>query len=234
MDFKGIIFDFNGVLIWDSHLHEQVWRQYALQLRGTPLTDEEFATHFLGRVNKSCLEYLTGREIAGQELEDFTQDREGLYRKLFLEARDEFGLSPGATELLDVLVSRGIPHTIATSSEKTNLDFFFGELHLSRWFDIDLVVYDDGTLQSKPAPDMYLKAAAKLGLEPKDCLVVEDAISGIQAAHRAGIGTIIALVPSQEHESVRQLPGVSRVISNLGELLPLVPTNGPILDRGFR
>jgi HAD superfamily hydrolase (TIGR01509 family) len=219
MNYRGIIFDFNGVLIWDSHLHEQVWRQYALQLRGIPLTDEELAARFHGRVNKLCFEYLAGKEITGQELKEYIHERESLYRRLYLEQKPKMKLSPGAIELIDLLVGKRIPHTIATSSERTNLDFFFEQLHLAKWFDFNLVVHDDGSFPGKPAPDIYLKAAAQLGLEPKDCLVVEDALSGIQSAYSAGIGTIVALAPEERHGAMTQLQGVSRVISNLSELI---------------
>jgi beta-phosphoglucomutase-like phosphatase (HAD superfamily) len=124
MKFDGIIFDFNGVLWWDSHLQEQAWMQFSAQIRGTPFAEHELAVHIHGRTNQHTLEYLTGRSLPQAELAQLTQQKESLYRQLCLDAGQDFCLSPGAMELLDYLVSRDIRRTIATASEKTNLDFF--------------------------------------------------------------------------------------------------------------
>lgn len=64
---------------------------------------------------------------------------------------------------------------------------------MERWFDPEKIVYDDGTLPGKPNPDIYLKAARTIGLAPSRCVVVEDAVSGIEAARRAGAGYIVAM-----------------------------------------
>ncbi len=187
MKFKGIIFDFNGVLLWDSHLHVQAWQQFALKLRGYEFDSDEFSIHVHGRTNSHILSYLIGRVLQSQELNDLSQMKETVYRKLCLSQGKPFALSLGATDLLDFLVKNNIPRTIATASEKTNLDSFITHLSLKQWFDVNLIVYDDGQLPGKPAPDLYLKAADNLGLPPQECIVVEDAISGIQSAHAVNI-----------------------------------------------
>jgi len=218
MRFKGLIFDFNGVLWWDNHLQEQAWRQFSSKIRGVSLSEEEIAVHVHGRNNQHCLEYLTGRPVQGDELQQLTRQKEAIYTRLCLDQGQNFKLSPGAIPLLDFLVAHRIPHTIATASEKNNLDFFRKHLHLDRWFDVEHIVYDDGTRRGKPAPDFYLQAARNLGLEPASCVVVEDARSGIQGAYKAGIGHIIALGPVHTHDRLRQLEGVSRVIENLDHI----------------
>lgn len=218
MKFEGIIFDFNGVLWWDTHLQEMAWKQFSAEIRGKPFSCEEITVHVHGRNNGYTLEYLTGKPVAGDELERLTQKKETIYRQLCLEQRSEFKLSPGAVELLDYLVARNIPHTIATASEKTNLDFFVEHLSLMKWFDMTKVVYDDGGRPGKPAPDIYLEAAKRLGLEPGQCVVVEDSNSGIEAADAAGIGYIIALGQVGRHHRLRQLQGVNQVVKNLGEI----------------
>ena len=87
-----------------------------------------------------------------------------------------------------IYAHNNIPRTIATSSEITNVQFFIQHLSLHRWFDVTKIVYDDGVRPGKPAPDMYLAAARNIGIAAGECMVVEDAISGLQAAHAAGIG----------------------------------------------
>lgn len=218
MKYGGIIFDFNGVLWWDDHLQEKSWRQFSAELRGWPLSADEIAVHVHGRNNGHTLEYLLGRPVAGEELWELTQRKETIYRRLCLDPGVQFKLSPGAEELLDYLTAHGIPRTIATASEKTNLDFFVEHLHLDHWFDVRLIVYDDGTRPGKPAPDIYLQATSNLGLAPAQCIVVEDSRSGIEAARLAGIGHIIALGPASRHSELARLEGVSTVVKDLRHL----------------
>lgn len=216
--FKGIIFDFNGVLWWDSHLQEQAWRQFSAEIRGWTLSEEEYAVHVHGRNNQHTLEYLAGRSVHGDELEQLSGKKEGIYRQLCRDQGPGFELSPGATELLNHLVDHQIPHTIATASGRANLDFFVEHLSLDKWFEIERIVHDDGARPGKPAPDIYLQAACNLALEPASCVVVEDSRSGIQAACSAGIGHIIALGPASTHKQLAQLAGVGAVIETLEQI----------------
>ena len=78
---------------------------------------------------------------------------------------------------------------------KENLEFYFEVFGLGKWFNFENLVYDNGTFPGKPAPDIFLIASQKLNLKPEDCLVVEDAYSGILAAKKAHIGKIIAIDP---------------------------------------
>lgn len=214
----GILFDFNGVLFWDSHLQERAWRELSGEVRGTPFSDEEMLLIVHGRTNAYILEHLLGHPPGNEELRELAERKEATYRRLCLAAGESFQLSPGAIPLLDALKRGGMPITIATSSPRANLDFFIEHLALERWFDPAVIVHDDGTFPGKPAPDVYLRAAARLELEPSACVVVEDAISGIEAARRAGAGKIIALGPVERHGALRALAGVGAVITGLGEL----------------
>lgn len=218
MKFKGLIFDFNGVLWFDNHLQEQAWKQFSTAVRGLPLSTEEMAVHVHGRNNPYTMEYLTRREIKGAELDQLIQQKETIYRQLCLEQGQNFKLSPGAIPLLEFLVAHHIPHTIATASEKTNLNFFIQHLHLDQWFEIDQIVYDNGRRPGKPAPDIYLQAAANLKLTPAECMVIEDSHSGLEAAYAAGIGYIVALGPASKHTQLARFAGVNRVIESLQQL----------------
>jgi len=217
MKYDGIIFDFNGVLWWDSHLHEYAWKQFSDSVGSRAFSNEEIRVHVLGRTNLHCLKYLLGRPVTGDDLERLTQQKETIYRQLCLKQGIDFKLSPGAIELLDYLVAHDTPRTIATGSEKTNLDFFVTHFLLKKWFNLIQVVYDNGSRPGKPAPDMYLEAASRIGLEPAQCIVVEDSDSGIKAAHAAGIGLIVALGPADTHHRLTKLKGVNRVVESLEE-----------------
>jgi beta-phosphoglucomutase-like phosphatase (HAD superfamily) len=218
MAFKGIIFDFNGVLWWDGPLQVESWQRCAHSLRGRFFSEEELDLCMHGRTNRDVFSYLMGREVGGGELATLIHRKESAYRQGCLSQGERFALSSGAAALLAFLMDCGIPHTIATSSERTNLDFFVEHLELSKWFTIPDIVYDDGTLPGKPAPDIYLRAAANLGLKPAECVVVEDAHSGIQAARAARIGHIIAIGPRSTHDRLRGIEGVNEVVENLGQI----------------
>lgn len=217
MKYQGIIFDFNGVLLWDAELQARAWQVMAVRLRGCEMTEDELAIHMHGRPNAYVISYLLGHEVGGAELGDLIRAKESFYRHLCLENPHQFVLSPGSRDLLDVLVEHKIPRTIATSSEITNLKFFTQHLNLDRWFEVGKIVYDDGIRPGKPAPDVYLAAAESLQIVPNECVVVEDAISGVQAARAAGIGCIIGIGPSATHPRLRIHEGVFVVIESLAQ-----------------
>ena len=217
-NFRGLIFDFNGVLFWDDALQRESWREFATLLRGELLTDSEIDVHIHGRNGQYSLEYLLGHPLSPAEAEALTEQKEIIYRQMCLSLGKDFKLSPGAVELLFILVNHKIPHTIATASAKNNVAFFVQHLGLDTWFDLEKIVYDDGHTPGKPAPDLYLQAARNLNLDPEECVVIEDSLSGIQAAHNAGIGHIIALGPVDSHKGLISSQGVDQVILNLSQV----------------
>lgn len=216
--FEGLIFDFNGVLFWDDTIQNASWRTFASRLREKPLTNEEIELHVKGRNGKYTLEYLLGKEISQKEAEKFTEQKESIYRQMCLDLGDRFKLAPGAADLLETLQIHKVPFTIATASGKKNVDFFFRNLALDTWFELKTIAYDNGKIPGKPAPDLYLLAAKKLGVKPKACVVIEDSRSGIQAARNAGIGYIIAFGPRENHNVLTRLEGVNQILEALAEV----------------
>jgi HAD superfamily hydrolase (TIGR01509 family) len=214
-EFAGLIFDFNGVLLWDNELHEEAWRIYSARLRGFPLSLAEMHAHVHGRVNADIFAYLVGKPVPETELPELAEEKESIYRELFLTAKVPPQLSPGAIELLDDLQEKNIPIAIATSSAEPNVKFYVHQLKLDRWFAPERLVYDQGLFPGKPAPDIYLEAARRLVLQPGNCIVIEDSLAGIHAAAAAGIGWIIALGPEARHPVLSAVPGVNELIHSL-------------------
>lgn len=215
--YAGVIFDFNGVLLWDNHLHEAAWRRFSAHLRGAPMTDAEMVHAVHGRVNRDIFEYVLGRKIGEEELGQLADEKETIYRQLALDSIDTYHLSPGAIDLLDFLVAHDIPRAIATSSPWVNVAFFIEHLDLHRWFSPEHIIYDRGLYPGKPAPDIYLEAVGRLGGDPSSYVVVEDSIAGIRSAHDAGIGAIAGIGPADGHAALANLPGVAVVIEDLGQ-----------------
>lgn len=219
---KGVIFDFNGTLFWDSHMHLQAWREFSAKLRGTPFSDDEMRKYMFGRTNADIIAYAMGQKQPDDVVERLAKEKESHYRDMCRKDLEHFVLAPGAVEFLDFLKDNNIPRTIATMSEKDNVDFYIEGFHLEQWFDIDKIVYSDGTILGKPAPDIFLKAASKLCLSPADCLVFEDALSGIEAAKRAGIGKIVAVASMESRDYYENIEGISDIISDFTNVEDLI------------
>ena len=214
---KGIIFDFNGTLYWDSQLHYDAWREYSKMIRGYEFSDEEMRDKMFGHTNEDIIEYAIGQKPTKEMVEKYGKEKEALYRKRCLLDPDNFKLAPGAIEFLDYLKANNIPRTIATMSEWDNVEFYIKEFHLEKWFDLDKIVFSDGTIPGKPAPDIFQIAADKISLNPSDCVVVEDAIAGIKSAKSAGIGKIIAIASLEPVEFYQKIDCVEEIINNFYE-----------------
>lgn len=215
--YKGIIFDFNGTLYWDSPKHKEAWVEFSRRLRGTPFSDEEMLKYMFGRTNEEIIKYAIGKQPTPEMVKKLAFEKEEVYRNMCLKDKDNFHLADGVVEFLDFLKENNIPRTIATMSEKDNVDFYIKHFHLANWFDLDKIVYSDGTIPGKPAPDIYEIAAKNIGLKPKECIVVEDAISGIESARAAKIGKIIAICSEESPELYKSIPAVSEIINSFRE-----------------
>lgn len=218
VNMQGIIFDFNGTLFFDSHLHYEAWRIYSKKLRGYEFTDDEMREKMFGRTNADIIEYAIQRKPDKELVIKLSKEKESLYREQCLKDRKNLVLAPGAEKFLDFLKENNIKRTIATMSEFDNVQFYIKEFKLEKWFDIDKIVYSDGNIKGKPAPDIYKIASKNIGLNPEDCIVVEDAISGIQSAEKAGIGMIIAIASIEKDSLYAKLPCVKKIIHNFDEI----------------
>lgn len=214
MRYKGIIFDFNGTLFFDSEMHLEAWREFSRRLRGTAFSDDEMRKYMFGRTNKDIIQYAISKEPTPEMVEQLAYEKESLYRDMCRDMGDRCKLAPYAIDFLNYLKENNIPRTIATMSEKDNVDFYIEHFKLENWFDIDKIVYSNGKIKGKPAPDIYEIAAKKLELSPTDCIVVEDAISGIEAARAAGIGKIIAIASMEPIELYKSIPAVTQIITD--------------------
>jgi len=186
MAFKGLVFDFNGTLVWDTPYHNRAFDIF-LEKHGISLSDEEKSVKIYGKTNEDIMRGLFDRNLTPTEIYDFSIEKETIYQRLII---DDLRFAPGAEDLFDDLKLKAIPFTIATSADIFNVDFYYREMKLERWFDRKKVVYNDGTLKGKPEPDIFLRAARRLQLSPAELIIFEDSKAGIKAAERAGVGKI--------------------------------------------
>jgi beta-phosphoglucomutase len=180
----AVIFDLNGVLVDDIPYHKQAWIELSAKL-GHPMTERDFEVKFNGRRNEEILRMLVGDTLSLEESNRLAEEKEAVYRKRYAP---HIVAAPGALSLLRELKERGIPVGIATGAPRVNVDFVFEHLPLQEY--IQTVVYAEEVKEGKPHPEVYLKAASRLGVSPEICVVFEDALLGIQAARSAGMKVV--------------------------------------------
>src|SRR3989338_7671381 len=189
MVYKGMIFDFNGVLLDDADVHRASWGHIIDKYQGKSIAPDEWV-QFEGQSNKQIMAHIFQNQ-PDLDIEPLRHEKFHKYKEVFAEKRHELRLTDGAIELFEKLKLKNVAFTIATSSWEHSFNLFWNEFDLKQWFDQDKVMYADDSFVSKPEPYIYLKTAAKLQLKPEECVVVEDAKSGIIAAVQAGIGYVI-------------------------------------------
>lgn len=214
---KGVIFDFNGVIVDDYPIQKEAWSHMSQKIRKMDVTDLEMINNIRGVITKDTLLWMSGNSLDSKQLDELAKEKEAIVKKMYIQS-PLFCLNKGLSEFLDDLSLKDIPRTIATSSSLEDITFSFDRLELDKWFNINLVVYNDGSYRGKPAPDPYLKAASKLSLYPSDCAIIEDAGSGIKSAYAAGCTNIVALGSDERLEKLKQLPGVIISVHDFTEL----------------
>lgn len=194
MSIKGFLFDFDGTLFFNSEQHLISTGRVFEKYYGIPAPDEEtMINKIFGRTNKTIVLENIDKNAADEDIQIYEDRKEQAYRELCLKNSAELHLTQGAPELLDYLKDNGIPCCMATGSPLSNVDFYREQFGIDKWFGNGNLLYADGSFPGKPAPDIYIAAAKRIGLDPSECVVFEDGTSGIQAAHDAGCGGIVAV-----------------------------------------
>ncbi len=190
---KGVLFDFNGTLFFDSQLHIKSFKKYFTSRGKEEPSEEYIVTEIFGRNNPTIYAEQFNPNASEEEWQAFADEKEGLYRKLCLDSPELMKYTDGVPEMLDYLKENSIPYCLATGSGMDNISFYMENMGLGRWFDMDNIVYFDGSFKGKPEPDTYLLAAQRLGLDASECIVFEDGTSGIMAAQRANAAAVVCV-----------------------------------------
>ena len=183
MNFKAVIFDLDGVICFTDEYHYRAWQKMA----------DELGVYFDRKINNRLrgvsrmeslgiiLERYEGEPLSDERKVELATYKNDLYRES-LKEMSPADLSDEVKNTLDALRAKGLKLGIGSSSKNT--PFILGQIGLGTYFD---AVSDGNNItHSKPDPEVFLKAAQFLGMDPSDCLVVEDAVSGAEAGHRGG------------------------------------------------
>jgi len=208
MSDAGIIWDVDGTLVDTAELHFEAWLELCRGL-GRPFTRADFAATF-GRRNPEIFRVLFGDRFSDAEIDELAFRKEELYRSA---ARRGVELLPGVRPLLEALKADGFRQAIGSSAPRANVALILEMTHSASLFDAISCAED--TTRGKPDPEVFLVAARKLGLSPQRCVVMEDAVAGVEAARNGGMKCIAVSFVGHHPEEKLRGAGADLVVKTL-------------------
>ena len=190
---KGVLFDMDGVLVNNLEIHRQAFAEF-FRRYGVERTFDELSRVF-GKGNDDIMGELMPADVVERVgIRQLGYEKEAIYREIYAPI-----ITPqsGLLAFLAECESEGLRSAVGSSGYKANVDFVLDKCNIRRYFEA--TVAGDEVTRCKPDPEIYLTAAAKLGLAPYECIVFEDAEAGIEAAKRAGM-KVVALATTFDRE----------------------------------
>lgn len=203
---RGVLWDMDGVLVDTGECHFWSWSK-VLPKYGIPYDRQLFRATF-GMNNVETLRTLAGHELAPELVTEISERKEELFRR---GVRERVQPLPGVLEWLARLEAAGWCQAIASSAPMANIDVLVDALDLRHWFD---AIVSGADLPGKPDPTLFLSVARAIAVSPDHCIVVEDAVAGVEAARRAGMQCIAVTTTNP----VDRLAAATIVVNRLDEL----------------
>ncbi|MEV7197903.1 HAD family hydrolase [Streptomyces sp. NPDC093510] len=212
MRYELVIFDNDGVLVDSEPLSNTILAGYLTEL-GHPTSYEDSLRDYMGaavhRVHDLVL------ERSGQRLpEDFD---DVFHSRVFAAFERELKPVEGAVDVLEKLAADGVAYCLASSGSHERIRVGHQKAGLDKWFDEGRVFSSQDVGRGKPAPDLFLYAAERMGVAPEKCVVVEDSPLGVQAAVAAGMDVLgfTAMTPAERLVGATALFGDMRELADL-------------------
>ena len=177
---KAVIWDMDGVIADTARYHLQAWQQ-TFRKRGVNFTEDDFK-HRFGQRNDTIIRDAIGESISPDEVDTIAGEKEADYRRRVAQNLKPL---PGVIALINSLTADGVKMAIASSAPPENIQLVTRGLGIDNRFQA--IVWGREVTEGKPSPQAFLLAASKLGIEPRNCLVIEDALAGVTAAKQAGM-----------------------------------------------
>ncbi|WP_409470456.1 HAD family hydrolase [Streptomyces sp. HC307] len=213
MRYDLVIFDNDGVLVDSEPISNRILAGYLTEL-GHPTSYEESIRDYMGsamhRIHELVLERT--RERLPEEFDDVFHGR------VFAAFERELEAVAGVGGVLEKLAADGVPYCVASSGSHERIRVGHRKTGLDRWFEDARIFSSQDVGRGKPAPDLFLYAAERMGVEPERCVVIEDSPLGVQAAVAAGMDVLgfTAMTPAAK------LIGADELFSDMGELIDLL------------
>jgi HAD superfamily hydrolase (TIGR01509 family) len=205
----AVIFDVDGVLIDSYQAHYKSWLEMFAE-HGVSFTEAEFRKTF-GRTSHDIIAALYGADLSADDIRVWDDRKEALYRDII---RENFPAIAGAVELLDNLHQAGFQLGVGSSGPPENIALTLEGLGRANLFDAIVTRID--VTRGKPDPQVFQIAGERLGRKPDQCVVVEDAPAGIEAANRAGMASVALTGTATRAE----LAHARLIVDSLRELTP--------------
>ncbi|MFJ8593297.1 HAD family hydrolase [Streptomyces sp. NPDC093598] len=218
MRYDLVIFDNDGVLVDSEPISNRLLAAYLTEL-GHPTSYEESIRDYMGSAMHRIHELVLER--TGQRLPESFDDV--FHARVFAAFEQELVAVAGASEVLEKLAADGVRYCVASSGSHERIRVGHRTTGLDRWFDEGRIFSSQDVGRGKPAPDLFLYAAERMGVAPERCVVVEDSPLGVQAAVAAGMDVygFTAMTPADK------LAGADRLFSDMGELADLLASADP-------
>jgi beta-phosphoglucomutase len=200
---QALLFDMNGVVVDDMPFHERAWIALAAR-HGRTLGAEEFRREMSGRRNRDNIRHIFGSSLSDAEVHAYQVEKEEAYREAY---RPHLAPLAGLEALLVDARAAGLRLAVATSAPKENIDFVLDGLELRPRFDA--VVGEAEVKRSKPDPEIYRTAAARVGVDCARCVVFEDSLAGIASGVAAGM-PVVGVTTTHTPEELRHCALVVR------------------------
>lgn len=212
---KAVLFDFNGTLFLDTEINRGIWREILNELSKNRIDFDNFFRNYKSVHNHIIIGEVIKMfpDLKNEDIDYWVNKKEIIYRK-YCKDNKVNQLTPGAEKLLDYLKENKVKIGLCTSSIIDNVNFYYENVKLDRWFSMDYTVYDNGTYDSKT--QMYLDCAKRLNVNIDEVLIIEDSPRSIKEAIKACCKKIVAIknIDSEELD----LPEIKQTINDFTEL----------------
>lgn len=179
MNIKAIIFDMNGIIIDDEHIHERAFKQ-SLEPYGINLSHESYLDNCAGRTDKEGYERIAATQKKSLPIDLLLTQKADLYQLLFPSMKKVY---PGILECIN-LMSNHFILALASSSIRKEVELITKEFNIFEKFKV--IITGDDVVKGKPDPEPYLLTCKKLNISPNQAIVIEDSSSGVKSAIAAG------------------------------------------------
>lgn len=186
MKAKAFLFDLNGTMIDDMHFHLKIWHEVLNKDLGASLTVEEVRSHMYGKNDELLARIFGAGKFTPEQVAEISQRKEEKYQAMY---RPHLDLLPGLFDFLKRAHGSGIKMAIGSAAIPFNIDFVLDNLNIRHYFGAIVSAHD--VIESKPHPEVFLKAANLLDVDPSACIVFEDAPKGVEAARNAGMKSVV-------------------------------------------
>jgi beta-phosphoglucomutase len=205
----AVLWDVDGTLVDTAEMHFAAWFEVCREL-GRDFTRADFAATF-GQRNAEIFAYLFPGQFDEARVAELGEHKEVLYREA--ARKQGVDLLPGVRPLLEALHAAGIRQGLGSSAPRANLDLIVELTNTAEFFEA--VVSAEDTQRGKPDPQVFLVGASRLGVVPARCVVMEDAVAGVQAAKAAGMKCIAVRFVAHHPEEKLRAAGADRIVPSL-------------------